>query len=277
MASETERSHHEVAFAGAIPHGVSRGYVLAFPCSYDVCNTESQHKVPRHELSATSAAHVCAAFRRIGFNAVMHRNFGAASIVGAVDGAAQALLSSDVLVLYFSGHGCAHMTRQYLIAEDGKYVDADSLRAVVSQAVGSNGVSNVTLLALLDCCRRKKRTAQQSKQQQRAGDTPGPLAEERVYCLGADPAVEATARSRQAAVHSGWQSFGTGEVAGEHGLWSKEDALCAVADAFGLSFLTVFPSCDGRCSVVCYVCECGCVAVAACSVCGCLCVAVYHP
>jgi len=135
--------------------GVSRRrYVLAFPCSYELC--EGQTPLTN---SAASATYVCAAFQRIGFHAAVHSNLCAARIVGVVTGAAQALLSNDVLVLYFCCHGFVDKSRatgherQYVVTEDGKHVDVADICAVVSQGVTNKNLNNVTLLTLLDCCR----------------------------------------------------------------------------------------------------------------------------
>lgn len=153
MSFGVAHSEVAVAFAGAAPHGLSHGYMLAFPCSYERRNEpHSEHEEPL-KSTGVSASNVSRAFESIGFKPSMHADLGAAYIVGTVAGAAQALRSSDVLVVYFCGHGFARGTTQFIIANDGKYFDVETFCTVVSQATSGKGLQNVTLLVLLDCCR----------------------------------------------------------------------------------------------------------------------------
>lgn len=150
MSSEVPPSDVEATIRGAVAHGVSHGYVLAFPCSYVKITSETPLNT-----TGVSAIRVCARFTGIGFHAVTHMDLDAASIVRRVAEAAQALRSFDVLVLYFCGHGFARAqgAKQYLVAGDGKHIDVETIHGVVSQAVNDTQATNVTLLTLLDCCR----------------------------------------------------------------------------------------------------------------------------
>jgi len=148
-------AHNAVAgaFDSAAVHGLSRGYMLAFPCSYDSpYEPRSERECPLKN-TGVSASKVSGAFKSIGFDETVYADRGAAYIVGTVAGAAHALRSSDVLVVYFCGHGFARGTTQFIIANDGKYIDVETFCTVVSEATSDKGLENVTLLVLLDCCR----------------------------------------------------------------------------------------------------------------------------
>ena len=140
MACEEESKERRAATSGRL---------LTFAYEY------ARHpKWNRLETCQASEATIRSAFHSIGFHTSPNYPVGPSAMEEIVKSAAAALKSGDVLAVYYFGHGLAHADNQYLATEAG-LLCARCLRNIVTEAVVKKGVSDITFLLLLDCCRNE--------------------------------------------------------------------------------------------------------------------------
>ena len=106
------------------------------------------------EACDLSEATIRSAFGSIGFDTSPSYPVGPAVMKKTVKNAAAALKSRGVLAVYYFGHGLDHAGNQYLATEGGA-VCTQCLCNIVIDAVVEKGVSDVTFLLMLECCRTK--------------------------------------------------------------------------------------------------------------------------
>ena len=128
---------------------VASGRLLTFAYEY-----AEEGQWPRLKTCDASEETIRAAFDAIGFKTSPHYHVGPAVMKKTVKNAAAALKSRGVLAVYYFGHGLDHAGNQYLATEGGA-VCTQCLCNIVIDAVVEKGVSDVTFLLMLECCRTK--------------------------------------------------------------------------------------------------------------------------
>ena len=135
---------------------VASGRLLTFAYEY------ASHPKLRLETCDASEETMRSAFDSIGFDTSPNYPVGPAGMKKTVKNAAAALKSGDVLAVYYFGHGVVHADTQYLETEGG-VVCIQCLCNIVIEAVVENGVSGVTFLLMLDCCRTNEKVSKEPK------------------------------------------------------------------------------------------------------------------